>query len=143
VIFTLSLAVRPPLFLHRRKCVVSGAPVWLQKRAVTGTFRRAMGDGGGALDPRPKAPHGAPQPVRLGSVAAGGVELAVTILIGLFAGQWVDRRLGTGPWVLVLGMFAGAAAGFYSLYRTLKTADSRAASRDSRSRDVGRRPPSE
>jgi F0F1-type ATP synthase assembly protein I len=51
------------------------------------------------------------------------MELAVAILAGLFAGQWLDRHLGTGPWLVIVGVFLGAAAGFYNLVRALTTVD--------------------
>jgi F0F1-type ATP synthase assembly protein I len=62
--------------------------------------------------------------------ATGGFEFAAAILLGLFVGQYLDRRIGTAPWLLILGVAVGAAAGFYNLYRTLTTAQTRAASRD-------------
>lgn len=61
-------------------------------------------------------------------MAGGGVELAIAILLGLFGGQWLDRRLGTGPWLLILGVFLGAAAGFYNLYRALTAGERRRSS---------------
>lgn len=45
--------------------------------------------------------------------------MGASILFFLFAGQWLDRRLGTEPWLLLLGVFVGAGAGFYSMYRQL------------------------
>lgn len=48
-----------------------------------------------------------------------GLQFAGSIVLFLFVGQWLDRRLGTDPWLLLLGVFVGAAAGFYSLYRQL------------------------
>lgn len=48
-----------------------------------------------------------------------GLQFAGSIVLFLFVGQWLDRRLGTEPWLLLLGVFVGAAAGFYSLYRQL------------------------
>ena len=63
------------------------------------------------------------------AVLAGvGFELAGCILLGLFAGQWVDKKLGTAPWLLILGVFIGAAAGIFNMYRTLTTAERRARS---------------
>lgn len=48
-----------------------------------------------------------------------GAVFAVTILVGVFAGQWLDRTLGTAP-ILTIGlMFVAAAAAFYSMYRKL------------------------
>jgi len=64
------------------------------------------------------------------ALAGAGFELAGCILLGLFAGQWVDKRLGTAPWLLILGVFAGAAAGFFNMYRILTTVERRAKSHD-------------
>ena len=102
----------------------------LQNDTVAGTFRRAMGLGSGGGDQGPPGSRRPPPPVRLGMVAVGGVEFAVTILVGLFVGQWLDRRFGTGPWLLMLGVFAGGAVGFYNLYRALTTGERRARSHD-------------
>jgi ATP synthase protein I len=62
--------------------------------------------------------------------AGVGLELAASILLGLVVGQWIDKRLGTAPWLLILGVFTGAAAGFYNMYRILTTAERRAKSHD-------------
>jgi ATP synthase protein I len=51
-----------------------------------------------------------------------GLQFAASIVLFLFIGQWLDQRLGTEPWLLLLGVFVGAGAGFYSLYRQLMTA---------------------
>ena len=48
-----------------------------------------------------------------------GFQFAGSIVLFLFIGQWLDDRLGTEPWLLILGVFLGASAGFYSLYRRL------------------------
>jgi len=48
-----------------------------------------------------------------------GFELAVPLLVGLFGGQWLDRRFGTAPWLLLAGVLAGAAAGFLNMYRRI------------------------
>lgn len=48
-----------------------------------------------------------------------GLQFAASILLFLYAGQWVDRRLGTKPWGLLVGVFVGAGAAFYSMYRRL------------------------
>ena len=55
-----------------------------------------------------------------GAAYAGlGLQFAATILIFLFAGQWLDRRLGTSPWLMLLGVLLGAGGGIYSMYRRL------------------------
>ena len=48
-----------------------------------------------------------------------GMQFAASIVLFLFVGRWLDDRLGTEPWLLILGVFLGATAGFYSLYRRL------------------------
>jgi F0F1-type ATP synthase assembly protein I len=47
------------------------------------------------------------------------LQLALSIVAFLFLGQWLDRRLGTDPWLTMLGVFVGAGAAFYSMYRRL------------------------
>ena len=48
-----------------------------------------------------------------------GLQFAGSILLFLYVGQWVDRRLGSGPVGLILGVFLGAGAAFLSMYRRL------------------------
>ena len=53
-------------------------------------------------------------------MAGIGIQFAVTLLVCLFSGQWLDRRLGTGPWLMLVGMLVGGAAGFWTLLRASK-----------------------
>lgn len=55
----------------------------------------------------------------LARYAGVGIQFAAAIILFLFAGQWLDRRLGTSPVFLILGVFVGAGAAFYSMYRKL------------------------
>ena len=48
-----------------------------------------------------------------------GLQWALSVLLFLLAGWWLDVRLGTGPVLLVTGALVGGAAGFYSLYRQI------------------------
>ena len=45
-----------------------------------------------------------------------GLTWALSVLLFLGGGAWVDSKLGTTPVLMVIGAFVGAAAGFYSLY---------------------------
>lgn len=51
--------------------------------------------------------------------AGAGIQFTVILVVAAFAGIWVDKQLGTTPWLLIVLVFAGAAAGFYSLYHKL------------------------
>jgi len=51
-----------------------------------------------------------------------GLQFALTILVFVFAGVWLDRRLGTSPWLLLICVFAGAGGGFFSMYRRVTAA---------------------
>ncbi|MDQ6888448.1 MAG: AtpZ/AtpI family protein [Gemmatimonadota bacterium] len=48
-----------------------------------------------------------------------GVQFVLAILLFVFAGKWLDQKLGSSPWLLIVGAFVGASAGFYSMYRRL------------------------
>jgi F0F1-type ATP synthase assembly protein I len=62
----------------------------------------------------------------VGDYAGVGLQFAFTIVAFMFAGMWLDRALGTSPWLLILFVFGGASAGFYSIYRKLMAAQRRA-----------------
>lgn len=54
-----------------------------------------------------------------GAAYAGiGLQFAALILICVFAGQWLDRRLQT-QWFTIAGVFIGAALGIGSMYKRL------------------------
>ena len=57
--------------------------------------------------------------------AGVGLQFAATILVFTFLGIWLDRRLGTSPWILMVCVFAGAAGGFFSIYRKAVAAQRR------------------
>lgn len=54
-----------------------------------------------------------------GRYAGVGLQFAASIIAFLYAGQWLDRRFGTAPWGVIGGVFLGASAAFYSIYRRL------------------------
>ena len=51
------------------------------------------------------------------SLAGMGFQFVIAILLFLFIGKWLDSRLGTSPWLLILGVFSGATASMISMYR--------------------------
>ncbi|MGI9952103.1 AtpZ/AtpI family protein [Moorellaceae bacterium AZ2] len=48
-----------------------------------------------------------------------GITMGVSIFLGLGLGRWLDRRLGTSPWLMVLGALLGVGLGFYSLVKEI------------------------
>jgi ATP synthase protein I len=61
----------------------------------------------------------------VGQFAGHGMTFVVAVLGGLYLGQWLDRRLGTDPWLLIVGVFTGAGAAFWSMYSKLMAAQAR------------------
>ena len=67
--------------------------------------------------------------------AGMGMQFAVAIILFLFAGQWLDNRLGTNGLFTIVGVFVGAAAAFYSMYRKVTAAQKK----DDEERNRGKR----
>jgi len=53
----------------------------------------------------------------LGHGLAQGLEVAVGVTLGYFAGNWFDHRYGSKPWGLLVGVLVGCAAGMYLLIK--------------------------
>ena len=76
---------------------------------------------GGPSRPSPDGSEGTSP----GEFAGLGLQFAVSIIVFLYAGQWLDGKLGTAPWLLIIGVFTGAGLAFYSMYRKLMAAQAR------------------
>ncbi len=48
--------------------------------------------------------------------SAMGIQFAVSIGIGAWAGSWLDGKFDTGPTLLIVGVLLGATAAFRDLY---------------------------
>jgi ATP synthase protein I len=59
----------------------------------------------------------------LGDLASIGITLVVATVIGLAGGYYLDRWLGTSPWLTLVGLLFGIAAGFVNLFRSVKAAE--------------------
>jgi ATP synthase protein I len=69
------------------------------------------------------APGGDPGFKSLGEVASIGITMVAATMIGLGAGYYGDRWLGTSPWLMLVGLLLGIAAGFVNLFRSAKAAE--------------------
>lgn len=81
----------------------------------------------GPDEPRPAGENGRrgrSESVSVAAFAGLGLQFVVAILLFLYLGHWVDQRIGTSPLFLITGVFVGAGAAFYSIYRRL-TAEQR------------------
>ncbi len=54
-------------------------------------------------------------------VAVPGI-LVVSPLVGFFAGQWLDGKFGTDPYLMALGLFLGFAAAGKEIYNLIRKA---------------------
>ncbi len=52
----------------------------------------------------------------LGLITQIGISMFIPIFICLFIGGFLDRRLGTSPWIMIVFIILGVAAGFRSVY---------------------------
>ena len=43
----------------------------------------------------------------------------VSFVTGYLLGSYLDRKLGTSPWLVMVGVLLGTAAGFVGLFRTV------------------------
>ena len=70
-------------------------------------------------DPGSESPSPVPKVSGAGAAAGMGLQFAISVILFLLAGQWLDRKLGTEPLFLMVFVFVGAGASFYSIYRKL------------------------
>ena len=52
-----------------------------------------------------------------------GATLVVAMYYGYRAGQWLDARFGTAPWLALVGIMMGVTVGFRHLVRELLRAE--------------------
>jgi ATP synthase protein I len=59
----------------------------------------------------------------LAELSAIGMTMVLATVIGLAAGYYADRWLGTTPWLTLVGLGLGIAAAFVSLFRAVNAAN--------------------
>ncbi|WP_373067654.1 AtpZ/AtpI family protein [Gemmatimonas sp.] len=62
------------------------------------------------------APPGEPSPWALAGL---GMQFFASILLFVYAGNWLDRRFDSSPLCLLVGLFVGGGGTFYASYRRL------------------------
>lgn len=56
----------------------------------------------------------------MAAIAGIGWVLVASVVLGTLLGAWLDRKLNTDPWLLVIGATAGTAAGIVYVWRVSK-----------------------
>jgi len=56
-----------------------------------------------------------------GNTGAVGIEIAVAVIIGYLGGRFLDRKLGTDPWISYAGLLAGIGAAIKALLRVVRS----------------------
>lgn len=81
---------------------------------------------GGGRSAGPPGGNGAKDGPSAAQFAGVGLQFALSILVFVYLGNWLDRRFGTAPWLLLAALFLGAGGSFYSMYRKMMAAQARA-----------------
>ena len=55
-----------------------------------------------------------------GNTGAVGIEIAVAVILGYYGGRFLDRKLGTEPWISYAGLLAGIGAAIKALVRVVR-----------------------
>ena len=65
------------------------------------------------------------------SASSVGLELGLAVVFGVLFGRWLDGKLGTEPWLMIVFLALGLVAGFRSVLRAVRRLD-RAAEAEAR-----------
>jgi len=76
--------------------------------------------------------------LRAASYSTVGLELALSVLVGMLGGRWLDGRFATDPVLTFVGLVFGCAAGFRFVYRAATRMRKDADAEPFHSADVGR-----
>jgi ATP synthase protein I len=56
---------------------------------------------------------------QIGPYLGLGLELAATLLVFIFIGQYLDKRWDTEPWLFLVSAVLGFVIGFFNFFRTI------------------------
>lgn len=71
------------------------------------------------MDPQPPRKSTAADTVRtIGALSTVGISFVLAIAMGAGLGWYLDKWLGTAPWMFFLFFAIGVAAGVLNVYRT-------------------------
>jgi F0F1-type ATP synthase assembly protein I len=61
------------------------------------------------------------------SATSVGIEMAVAVILGLFFGMWLDKKLEIAPVMMITWLLIGFAAGLRAVFRHVAASDRLAA----------------
>jgi ATP synthase protein I len=82
--------------------------------------RRAGSGGRGGESRDGERPRGLDNWRGVGSFGTIGLELVLSIALGFFGGRWADGKLGTEPYLSILGFVFGVGAAIKSIQRAMR-----------------------
>ena len=82
------------------------------------------GAGSAAIDPYARKTRRAYDTLSSSSI---GLEMGLSVIIGMFFGRWLDGHAGTTPWLTILFLCMGFASGIRAVMRAMAKADRDAA----------------
>jgi ATP synthase protein I len=56
------------------------------------------------------------------AASTAGLELGISVAVGLLFGYWLDGKAGTAPWLMLVFMVLGLVAGFRGVLRAVHRA---------------------
>jgi ATP synthase protein I len=56
----------------------------------------------------------------VGLYGATGLQLAISVVAGLAFGNYIDKYIGSSPWLAIIGTIIGTVAGLFNLVKMLK-----------------------
>lgn len=72
----------------------------------------------------------------LGTYGTLGMEIVLSIAVGLFGGQWLDKRFGTHGWLMWIGFAYGLAAAGRAIYRAVRNSNREAEEAERQDREA-------
>ena len=55
----------------------------------------------------------------IGNYLGLGLQLAVTVIVMVFLGIWLDKKFDTNPWLTIICSLLGISAGLYNFIKTV------------------------
>ena len=103
---------------HNGRAAATRTPRFRPDAAVRRGHTRITEEDARGLIPMPPQKSTADTMRMLGALSTVGISIVLAIVIGAACGYYLDQWLGTGPWLFLLFVLFGIAAGITNVYRT-------------------------